>query len=70
MLFDKIVETNNFMTVKIVNFIHDEYVIETPDSITTEWKDILQKSMEDAGSYWCKTIKLTAEPLITKIWIK
>ena len=70
MLFDKIVETNNFMTVKIVNFIHDEYVIETPDNITTEWKDILQKSMEDAGSYWCKTIKLTAEPLITKIWIK
>jgi len=69
-LFNNIIDSNNFKKVLIPNFIHDEYVIETPSELSEQWSDITQKCMELAGKKWCQTISLKAEPKISKNWLK
>ena len=69
-LFNNIIDSNNFKKVLIPNFIHDEYVIETPSELSEQWSDITQKCMELAGKKWCQTVSLKAEPKISKNWLK
>jgi DNA polymerase-1 len=59
-----------FNTVKIVNIIHDEYLIECPESIIEECSNAIQHAMEKSASKFCKRVRLGAEPAHAKYWKK
>jgi DNA polymerase I-like protein with 3'-5' exonuclease and polymerase domains len=67
---DYIVPNNLFYTVKIINAIHDEYLIECPENIIQEASSAIQVAMEKSASKFCKRVKLSAEPAHAKCWIK
>ena len=69
MLYKVIKDRNLLFTVKIVNLIHDEILLECPKDMAEEFAVILKKCMEDAGSVYCKTVKLYATPMISSQWI-
>ena len=50
------------------NVVHDELHLECDKSIANEMAELLKNCMEKAGDRFCKTIKLKAEPCITKVW--
>ena len=68
LLFNWILETNNFNIIKIANLIHDEIMCECPVKLSTIVSDKLKECMEKAGSYYCDIIPLKAEPQITNKW--
>ena len=65
-----LVPNNLLFTVKFVNTIHDENLIECPMSMAEECAKALQQAMEKAGSKFCKTIPLKADPCIAPFWKK
>jgi DNA polymerase I-like protein with 3'-5' exonuclease and polymerase domains len=68
-LFFKWIENNKLMNiVKIPNFVHDEIVVECPERMAEEVAQKLKESMEQAGTYFCKTIPLKATPVISNKW--
>jgi len=69
MLYKVIKDRGLLFTVKIVNLIHDEILLECPKDMAEEFADILKKCMEDAGAVYCKTVKLHATPMISNQWI-
>jgi len=54
--------------VKLPNVVHDEWLVECPEEMAQDMADVLQDCMERAGEVFCKTVKLKAEPMITKTW--
>ena len=66
--FRYLVENNLVFTVKMPNVVHDEWIVECPENMAEDVSKILQECMEKAGDVFCKTIKLKAEPCITKMW--
>mgnify|MGYP003673054212 FL=1 len=67
--FFRYLEENNLVfKVKMANVVHDEWIIECEDRIMNEMSSVLQKCMEEAGDVFCKTVKLKAEPEITRYW--
>lgn len=67
-LFNKICEENMFNTVKIVNFIYDEILLEVPESMAEKWKEILELAMIKGGQPFCPIIPLAAEGVIANHW--
>lgn len=67
---DYLVPNNLLFTVKFVNTIHDENLIECPQSLAEECANALQQAMEKAGTKFCKTIPLKADPCIAAYWKK
>ncbi len=65
----EILKRDWFMKVKIVNFVHDEILVEAPKDIAEEVKDILVNCMEEAGKPFCKILPLRAEALIGDHWV-
>ena len=65
-----IVKNNLINTVKIVNLIHDEVLVECHKDIAEVTAKELQKAMEDAGSKFCKRVPLKADPCIDFKWTK
>lgn len=63
-----IYESNYESRVYITNIIHDEINVEAPTELSEEVAKALKKSMEDAGSKWCKTVKLKADAQIKDYW--
>ncbi len=61
---------NLVFTVKFINAIHDEYLLECPKGLAEECAEELKKAMETAGDKFCKTVKLKAEPKISLYWEK
>ena len=59
-----------FNTVKIVNIIHDEYLIECPESIVEQCSNAIQQAMEKSAAKFCKRVRLGAEPAHAKFWKK
>jgi DNA polymerase I-like protein with 3'-5' exonuclease and polymerase domains len=57
-------------TVKFVNTIHDENLVECPLSLAEECANALQDAMEKAGKKFCKTVPLKADPCIAPYWKK
>jgi len=68
LLFNRINKEKLFNTVKIVNFIYDEILLEVPENIAEEWKEILELAMVSGGVPFCPTIPLYAEGVIAKYW--
>lgn len=67
---DYIIPNNLFGVVKLVNIIHDEYLVECPESIIEEACNAIQGAMEKSASKFCKRVKLGAEPAYAKYWKK
>lgn len=56
--------------VKIINVIHDEILVETPETIVQQTAAQLEKSMVDAGAKFCTRVLLKADPCISPFWTK
>ena len=67
---DYLVPNKLLFTVKFVNTIHDENLVECPLSLADDCAKALQQAMERAGSKFCKTIPLKADPCIAPFWSK
>ena len=61
---------NLLFTVKFVNTIHDENLVECPESLATEVSEALSSAMVKAGAIFCKRVPLKADPCIEKFWKK
>jgi DNA polymerase-1 len=66
--FKYLVENNLVFKVKLPNVVHDEWIVEAPEDMAKNISKVLQECMERAGDVFCKTIKLRAEPCITRFW--
>ena len=63
-----IIENNLMFIVKLPNVVHDEWIVECPEEMAESISKVLQECMERAGDVFCKTVKLKAEPCITRFW--
>lgn len=61
-------ENNLLFNVKMANVVHDEWIVECKEEMSNEIASVLRECMERAGDVFCKTVKLKAEPEITKYW--
>jgi len=68
--YDWILENKYLGKVKIVNFIHDEYVVECTEAMAEEVSAALKDCMERAGNELLTRLKIKAEPSIEKYWTK
>lgn len=66
--FRYLVENNLLFKVLLPNVVHDEWIVEAPEDIAEAISEKLQECMENSGLMFCKTVKLKAEPCITKFW--
>jgi DNA polymerase I-like protein with 3'-5' exonuclease and polymerase domains len=69
-IFKEIIKSGRFNKTKIVNFIHDEWIIEEHIFKAEATAKMVQKAMEDAGLYFIEDLVLKATPIISKIWVK
>lgn len=67
-LFNWIVDNNYFNKVKLVAVVHDEICCEYPKELE-EFPKILEKTMEDASTRYCKFSKIPAEASVGTHWI-
>ena len=63
-----IIENNLMFIVKLPNVVHDEWIVECPEEMAESISKVLQECMERAGDVFCKTVKLKAEPCVTRFW--
>ena len=54
--------------IKLVQCVHDEILLEADKSHKDLAASILQSSMETAGTYYVKQVKMTANPVIGQVW--
>ena len=69
-IFDYIIKNNLFGTVKFVNTIHDENVIECPLDMADKIAKVVGDAMVKAGTFFCKRVPLLAVPEINFYWKK
>lgn len=55
---------------RVVNFIHDEFVLEVPIERAHECAMRVVEVMEDAGREWCPDVNVRAEPALSLRWRK
>ena len=67
---DYLLPNNLLFTVKIINTVHDENLVECPESISEEAANALEAAMVKAGNIFCKRVPLKADPSISKYWKK
>ena len=53
---------------KVVNMVHDECLVEADEDIAEEVSKIMSEMMVKAGTYYCKTVPMKAEPVISNCW--
>ena len=67
-LFNWIVDNNYFNKVKLVAVVHDEICCEYPEELV-DFPKILEKTMEEASTHYCKFSKIPAEASVGDHWI-
>lgn len=68
-LIDDTIEKNNLQDFcYVVGLIHDEIVGESDIKYKDIMKEIMQTSMIKAGSMFCKTIPMIADPEVSFEW--
>lgn len=55
---------------RIVNFIHDELLLEVPEALAHECAERVVHLMEAAGRRWCPGVSPGAEPALSRRWRK
>lgn len=68
LLYKNLKEKDLLFKVKIVNLIHDEILLECPLDLADEYSNLLKHFMEVAAHKYCKTVKLSATPVIDMQW--
>jgi len=61
-------ENDLLFKVLLPNVVHDEWIVECPEELAETIAPVLKDCMEKAGDVFCKTVKLKADPMITKQW--
>lgn len=69
-IFSYILKNKLQNIVKMCNTVHDENVLECPEYMAEEIKDMVKKAMEKAGAFYCQRVPLKADPIITPVWKK
>lgn len=69
-IFEYIEKNNLFNTVKFVNTVHDENVLEVPLELAEQMSKVVEESMNKAADVFCKRVKLTATPELSIFWKK
>lgn len=69
-VFDWIYRNDLLGKVKICNIVHDEIVLEAPESMAELAAKEVKSKMERGGNYFLNTLKLKCDPEITKVWKK
>ena len=54
--------------VKLVNVVHDECASEGNEDLADFTSDMMKRSMEKAGTFFVKSMEMTATPIIKKYW--
>ena len=54
--------------VKVVNMVHDECLVEADTTIAEEFSKIMSECMVKAGTFYCHTIPMRADPCIADYW--
>ena len=67
-LFNWIMDNNYFNKIKLVAVVHDEICCEYPEELV-DFPKVLEKTMEEASTYYCKFSKIPAEASIGNHWI-
>lgn len=67
-LFNWIVDNNYFDKVKLVAVVHDEICCEYPKELA-DFPKLLEKTMEEASTHYCKFSKIPAEAAVGDHWI-
>jgi len=67
--FNHLVESNLLFKVLIPNCVHDEYLIEPPLELLEQETKEIQKAMDEAAAFFCKSVKLVAVPEVADYWI-
>lgn len=68
-LFNYLLENNLLIKVKIVNFVHDEILIEVPIELKDRMMKVLKQCMESAGHIFCKRVPLVANLEVSDHWV-
>jgi len=66
----EIVEEGWSEDVKIVNICHDEIITECTEEIVEKASYMIQNCMIIAGEYFCKTVPIKVDPIISNYWEK
>ena len=67
-IFDYIVQNELQGIVKFSNMIHDEVLLECPESMGESLSKVVEDCMARAGKIYCKVVPLKAECKLTKYW--
>lgn len=68
LIFEWILKNKRFGKTKIVNFIHDEFVLEEHQRKAEETAQTIKELMEQAASYYLTELTMRADPKISKKW--
>lgn len=55
---------------RIVNYVHDEFIVESPEAVAAECAEELSRLMVLGASSWIPDVKLAAEPCLMRVWSK
>ena len=69
LFFKEILSDNWFNIVKIVNLVHDEILVEAPESLKDVVMEKLTNSMQEAGKPFCKIVPLKASAIYGDHWV-
>lgn len=67
-IFDYLKQRNLLFKVWMPNVIHDEILLEAPESLTENLSKIVKDCMEKAGERFYKRVPLHADPIISNSW--
>lgn len=67
-IFNRILKEGWFNIVKFVHIVHDEIIMEVPESMAEQVAGIVKEAMEEAGRIFYTRVPLTATPLVSKVW--
>lgn len=69
MIFNYIMKKGYFNIVKIVNVVHDEILVESPEHLTEEMSVVVKDCMVKAGAKFFQRVPLDASCDVGKYWI-
>lgn len=55
---------------RIVNYVHDELIVESDEAVAPEAAEELSRLMVKGAQEWIPDVKLTAEPCLMRVWSK
>lgn len=55
---------------RVVNFVHDEFIVEAPEASAAEAAEELSRLMVTGAAKWVPDVRLEAEPCLMRLWSK